>query len=198
MGAVTLSDVWPREDRPLTVKDLERLPNDGNRYELVGGVLEVTPAPGNLHNRAVHRLAMLLEPHRPDDLEVLSGNGVNLAIDHQRIPDVIVVRSEWVDATFFIEQPPLLAIEVASKSTRARDRTIKKREYEAFGIESYWIIEPDMSHPNLTVYELNDTGYDQVCMVAGDEAFHATRPFPITIVPALLVAHGNAWRSGLG
>src|SRR6266545_4028843 len=196
MGAMTLSDVWPREDRPLTVEDLVRLPNDGNRYELVGGVLEVTPAPGNYHNRVVSRMTVLLDRACPDGLEVLTGNGVNLAVDHQRIPDLIVVCSEWVEPTFFIEQPPLLAIEVASKSTRIRDRTIKKREYEAFGIESYWIIEPDMSHPNLTVYELNDTGYDRVAVVAGNEAFHATRPFPITIAPALLVAHGNAWRSG--
>src|SRR5262249_50729202 len=144
MSVMSLSDVWPREDRPLTVDDLVRLPHDGNRYELVDGVLEVTPAPLNGHNRVLHRLDNLLGMRCPAGLEVLPGNGVNLARDHHRIPDLIVVHSEWVESTPFIESPPLLAIEIASNSTRRRDRTVKKREYEAFGIQSYWIIEPDI------------------------------------------------------
>ncbi|HET9139190.1 Uma2 family endonuclease [Actinophytocola sp.] len=197
MSAVTLSDVWPQGDRPLTVDDLHRLPDDGNRYELVDGVLEVSPPPLNNHNLVATRLASMLSMHCPDDLAVLSGNGVNFAQDHLRIPDVIVVRYEWVEPTDFIECPPLLAIEVASKSTRKRDRTVKKREYEAFGIASYWIVEPDHNRPNLTVFELNDTGYDQAALVSGSETFHAERPFPITIVPALLVQSGNAWKAGL-
>src|SRR5882672_4264595 len=131
MSVMTVSDVWP-PDRLLTVDDLLDQPDDGNRYELVHGVLDVTPAPRSTHNRAATRLAVLLSTHCPDGLEVLAGNGVNLAQDHHRIPDVIVVRSEWVPRTAFIEQPPL-AIEVASRSTRYRDRVTKKREYEKFG-----------------------------------------------------------------
>jgi hypothetical protein len=36
-------DVWPHEDRPLTVKDMENMPDDGNRYELDEGMLIVSP-----------------------------------------------------------------------------------------------------------------------------------------------------------
>jgi Uma2 family endonuclease len=198
MRTMSLSDVWPREDRPLTVDDLARLPDDGNRYELVGGVLEVSPPPLNNHNRVANRLAYLLNQRCPAGLEVLPANGVNLARDHQRIPDLIVVRSAWVEQADFIEQPPLLAVEVASKSTRTRDRVTKKREYEAFGVESYWIVEPDCQRPNLTAYELDDVGYNQIAVVSGDGAFEAERPFPVTIVPRLLVESGTAWRSGLG
>src|SRR5690242_10914995 len=102
MSVMSLSDVWPREDRPLTVEDLLRLPDDGNRYELVGGVLEVSPPPLNPHNRVTHRLQVILEDHLPEGLEVLAGSGVNLANDHHRIPDIIVVRSDWVESTPFI------------------------------------------------------------------------------------------------
>lgn len=196
MSAMPLIDVWP-PDRLLTVDDLLDQPDDGNRYELVRGVLDVTPAPRNSHNRAVGRLTILLGMQCPEGLEVLPGNGVNLARDHHRIPDVIVVHSEWIRQSIFIERPPSLAIEVTSRSTRFRDRVTKKREYEKFGIQSYWIVEPD-NHPSLTVFELDKTTYRQVAQVSDDEPFHSTRPFPITIAPALLVADGNAWKAGLG
>ncbi len=45
MGAVT---PLPRS-RPLTRDDLETMPDDGHRYELIDGVLVVTPAPSNVH-----------------------------------------------------------------------------------------------------------------------------------------------------
>jgi hypothetical protein len=42
-------DVWPHEDRPLTVSDMETMPDDGNRYELDEGMLVVSPAPFHNH-----------------------------------------------------------------------------------------------------------------------------------------------------
>lgn len=41
-----------KEPRRWTVPDLERLPNDGNRYEIIDGTLYVTPAPSLTHQRA--------------------------------------------------------------------------------------------------------------------------------------------------
>ena len=35
--------------RPFTVDDLEGMPDDGNRYELIDGMLHVSPAPGWAH-----------------------------------------------------------------------------------------------------------------------------------------------------
>ncbi len=190
----SLDDLWPHEDRPLTVDDLLRQPHDGNRYELVNGILEVTPAPLNNHQRVVSRLQTLLDVTCPDDFEVLSGAGVNLAPNLHRIPDVIVITADLFEPEFHT-RPPVLAIEVASRSTGKRDRTTKKREYAAFGIPSYWIVTPDAEHPSLTAYELRDGKYVQVTLVAGDERFEAAQPFPVTVVPRLLVADGAEWRS---
>ena len=47
---------------PLTVEDLEAMPDDGHRYELVDGTLIVTPAPLALHQRAVLKLAARTRP----------------------------------------------------------------------------------------------------------------------------------------
>jgi Uma2 family endonuclease len=116
---------------------------------------------------------------------VLGPVGVNLAADLHRIPDLVVIREETCESEY-LTRTPVLVVEVASRSTRKRDRTKKFREYEAFGIESYWIVEPE------------STGrYEQVGLAAGEEVFRAARPFPITIVPALLVAPGSAWKADL-
>ena len=44
-------DDVPRS-RPLTRRDLESVPDDGHRYELVDGPFVVTPGPSHLHQRA--------------------------------------------------------------------------------------------------------------------------------------------------
>jgi hypothetical protein len=49
------------EERPFTVDDLDEMPDDGRRYELVDGMLFVSAAPGWLHQHAVHRLSVLLD-----------------------------------------------------------------------------------------------------------------------------------------
>ena len=78
-------------------------------------------------------------------------------------------------------------MEVASPRTRLYDRNRKKDAYEQFGVPSYWIVEPDRDKPELIVFELHDGRYQQVARVAGDEAFEAARPFPVTVIPSALV-----------
>jgi Uma2 family endonuclease len=89
--------------------------------------------------------------------------------------------------TFFQETPPELVVEVASPRTRLYDRSRKKDIYQSFGIPAYWIVEPDRDRPELTVFELRSGAYEQAAHVIGDDEYHATVPFPVTIVPSELV-----------
>jgi Uma2 family endonuclease len=58
--------------------------------------------------------------------------------------------------------------------------------YERFGVPSYWVIDP--LDPSLTVFELVEDGrYQQVAEVKGDNAFEATQPYPVRIVPSELL-----------
>jgi Uma2 family endonuclease len=190
MNAMTAPDVWSGQDRALTVEDMENMPDDEFRYELDDGVLIVSPAPSYLHQRVVLRLAQVLDAVCPPEFEVFIGVGVNINRYQHRVPDLAVVRADALD-TVFVERPPVLAVEVASPRTRLYDRNRKKDVYEKFGVVSYWIVDPDPGRPELTVFELRDGTYQQAARVAGDEAFRAGRPFPVTVTPSALVRAGR-------
>ena len=54
MGTVTIAEAWPRYGERFTIEDLDRMPDDGHRYELLDGTLIVSPAPGLPHRHPGH------------------------------------------------------------------------------------------------------------------------------------------------
>jgi Uma2 family endonuclease len=189
MHAPEVPEAWA-QDRVFTVEDLEDMPDDEFRYELDDGMLIVSPAPSLPHQIAVMRLAVVLNTASPQGLLVVPGPGVNISKFQHRVPDIAVIRTESV-TQMFLAEPPVLAVEVASPRTRIYDRGRKRDVYERFGIRSYWIVDVGPDKPSLTVLELRRGKYAETARVTGDEAFHAARPFPVTIVPADLVATGS-------
>jgi Uma2 family endonuclease len=189
MGVMTVPEVWSGQDRILTVEDMENMPDDEFRYELDDGVLIVSPAPSTLHQPAVTRLAVILSMACPAEFVVLAGVGVNISEFQHRVPDLAVVRADSLE-TVFQETPPELVVEVASPRTQLYDRNRKKDVYRDFGISRYWIIEPDRSHPELTVLELRSDAYEQTAHVTCDEECRAVAPFAVTVVPSTLVTVG--------
>ncbi|HUZ53365.1 MAG TPA: Uma2 family endonuclease [Streptosporangiaceae bacterium] len=177
------------DDRPLTVEDLDLLPDDGNRYELDDGVLVVSPAPAINHQLVLARLTVLLEEARPAEFLVLPGPGVEMSKFQYRIPDLAVVHIDAIDIDGkSVTNPPVLAIEIASPSTAIYDRNRKKEVYAGFGIASYWIVTPSLDKPRLVALELRRGSYREAAEVSGDEVFVAVRPFAVEIVPSALVA----------
>jgi hypothetical protein len=71
MSVVTVPETWPGAGRPFTVAELDRMPDDGHRYELLDGVLIVSPRRTTVHQFVMMRLASLLDNACPDDLCVL-------------------------------------------------------------------------------------------------------------------------------
>jgi Uma2 family endonuclease len=182
------------DDRPLTVDDLDLLPDDGNRYELDDGVLVVSPAPANIHQLVVQRLSVTLAIACPANFLILPGPGLEMSRTQYRIPDLVVLRTyDFVADGKSVTRPPVLVIEVASPSTAIYDRNRKKDVYAGFGIESYWIVRPDLKEPGVIAFELSGDDYRVFAEVTGDNVFRAAKPFACDIVPAALVA--GPWRS---
>src|SRR5438552_13122000 len=113
--------------RRLTRADLEYMPDDGRRYELIDGELIVSAAPGRVHQRAVGRIYRLLDDACPPGSEVLIAPfAIGLAEDTELQPDVLVARRDQLTDKE-LPGPPELAVEVLSPTTRMVDLN-KKRE----------------------------------------------------------------------
>jgi Uma2 family endonuclease len=171
--------------RPLTVADLDAMPDDGHRYELIDGALIVTPAPGLRHQRASIRLAVALHDACPEHLMVLAAPfQVTLSEDTGVQPDILVApRDAFTEKN--LPGAPLLAVEILSPSTRLIDLNLKRASYARAGVPSYWIVDP--VEPRLLVWELSGEEYVEVADVAGDESWTSQRPFAVTVVPPGLV-----------
>jgi Uma2 family endonuclease len=187
MSAVNIAEAWPRPGEPFTVDDLDRMPDDGHRYELIDGMLIVSPAPNLGHQRVSVVLTSLLEQACPEHMVVFADVGVRSARNSALEPDVVVARVSDADGVR-LTRPPLLVAEVLSPYSVLRDLNLKKAAYERFGIPSYWVVDPDLDRPSLRAFELIGGCYTEVAYVAGAEAFHATKPFGVEIVPDRLVA----------
>ena len=64
MVAMTTAEPWPAAGQLFTVDDLERMPDDGRRYELIDGVLVVSPAPRIPHQEVLARHRRKAVPRR--------------------------------------------------------------------------------------------------------------------------------------
>jgi Uma2 family endonuclease len=166
--------------RPLTRADLEHTPDDGHRYELIDGMLLVSPAPRERHQEVVGNLFVELKSSCPRHLKVLLAPfAVALADDTEVQPDIVVApRMQFTEQE--LPGPPLLAVEVLSPSTRRVDLLLKRDRYQAAGIPAYWLVDPE--GPSVTVLELEDGAYVEVACAEGDQSCAVTQPFPVTIV----------------
>jgi Uma2 family endonuclease len=129
-----------------TLDELHRLPDDGNKYELVRGELFVTPPPSDDHETIIAKLARRLDPfveaqqlgfvYRPRSVVRAEGSEVE--------PDLMVRAPkppggrDWDDAPI-----PILVVEVLSGSTRRRDLGAKRDFYRDIGVAEYWVIDPE-------------------------------------------------------
>lgn len=128
-----------------TADMVRALPDDGNRYETVHGELLVTPAPRAAHQYVIGRLHVLLDAYLrryPVGQAFMSPADISWAPDVLVQPDLFVVEAveartlEWKRM-----QTLLLAVEVASPSTRRHDRFTKRRAYQEHGIPVYWVVD---------------------------------------------------------
>lgn len=141
MGMPEMLERW-------TAARVRELPDDGKRYEVVDGVLLVTPAPRLHHQAAVFRLAQILDAY----LRSVGGAYVfispaDVELDTHTLvqPDVFVAPSvadrqprAWTEIAGL-----LLAAEVISPASARADRTTKRRRYQRAAVPEYWIIDLD-------------------------------------------------------
>jgi len=138
----------PAANTSWTVEMLDALPDDLQRYEIIDGVLYVTPAPSDVHQLVAGefyaRLREYLKESRKaraifSPADVRRGDRTRNRVQ----PDVFVVRLlDGIRPAYpYGLGDLLLAIEVESPSNPALDYQVKRPLYLREGVE-YWIANP--------------------------------------------------------
>src|ERR1700745_4114130 len=78
MSVVPIAEAWPAAGRPFTVAELDRMPDDGRRYELLHGELIGSPRPTTLQHVVAGRLSGILSGACPEALCVVPEPAVEL------------------------------------------------------------------------------------------------------------------------
>jgi Uma2 family endonuclease len=154
-----------------TYNSYANLPEDGQRYEIVDGVLlHMTPAPGIPHQNAAQWLFRYLATRIIDtDLGKVFMAPVDVELLPRTVfqPDIVVVLNEglYKITSSHIVGPPDLIIEVASPGTATYDQTTKREAYALAGVTEYWLVDP-VQH-TVEVLSLQNARYQSMGILHG-------------------------------
>ena len=176
--------VNPSKQGKWTYEDYLSLPDNGNHYEIVNGVLYMAPSPTGEHQDAVgriyHYLLMNVEfaalgkvRFAPFDVRLSSTTVVQ--------PDVLIVLNAHKDRIQrrYIQGAPDLVVEIASPSTASLDRREKQDAYARAGVPEYWLVDADAHTVELLTLE--GSVYRSLGVFEGEDTL------PSKIVPVLPV-----------
>jgi Uma2 family endonuclease len=178
------SMTWP--DHLLTLDDWDELPEDASRrFELVDGVLQMSPKPTPAHQRAGMRLAIQLDRQLASPgLECVPD--IDLAIVERfpplvRAPDLVVTTPDALTARpdRLATRDVVLAVEIVSPGSARVDRVAKLAEYAEAGISHYWLVDLG-TRTTIDAFDLDGATYRPV-MTGAVGTVRFTAPAPMTI-----------------
>jgi Uma2 family endonuclease len=170
-----------------TYADYAALPDDGNHYEIIDGVLYMAPAPIPEHENiaALSIAALVIEVEYTDLGRVFGSPDIDVGT-HVVRPDAVVVlntNAGAVEETKLVGSPDLV-VEISSPSTAAYDRDATKGKMHAYahiGVPEYWIADPVTR--SIEVFTLEEGNYISLGTFRGD-ALVPSRVIPTLEIPA--------------
>lgn len=160
----------------VTVADLETMPDDNNRYEVIDGELFVSKSPAVPHQRALRNLIPLFLNHK-DAGEVLPNPGLIFSDLDAVIPDLVFIKRERIKEVISGDRviaAPDLVVEILSPGpdNRRRDRIAKRQLYAKFGVQEYWIV--DLENKSLEIYILRDSRLESTGVLGLSDTIRST------------------------
>jgi len=163
------------KESPITYDMYANMEDDGRRYEISDGVLELmSPAPTPTHQSVVNELQYKFNVSCRNDYIIYSSPiDVILSATEVRQPDLIMIHRSRMDIIGGkgIDGAPDLVIEITSKHSRRRDKVQKRIVYAKYGVPEYWIV--DLSNFTLEQYVLGRDRYDLTEVYAEDETIRS-------------------------
>jgi Uma2 family endonuclease len=137
-------------ERLITLADLESLPDDGKKRDVIDGALYEVNPPKPRHNLLQSRLVRYLGNYvEAKELGVVMPEvGCKLSTTPLLLltPDVVYLANERfssIDLDEYITSSPDIAIEIVSPGNTFQELSDKVREYLAHGSELVWVVYPD-------------------------------------------------------
>jgi Uma2 family endonuclease len=167
----------------------EQLPNDGNRYEVIDGVLYMSTAPSFWHQQVVGLLHEHVGiPLRRSGVALVAMAPIGLIMPGADPvqPDFMIIRSERrgiVAEDGRVRGVPDLIAEVLSPSHPELDTIVKRAAYARAGVPEYWIVRPETR--DVLVYSEPDASLSDFTRVSrfvdDSELVSATLPIQIAV-----------------
>lgn len=152
-----------------TRADLDDFPDDGKRYEIIDGVLFVSPMARARHQRVVGKIARRIDEWVDTHHGVVyPGVNVDLSPNSHLEPDVAWAEGDDDPGVGYDHTPAFIA-EVASRSTRVFDRNEKLARYAATGCREFWIV--DLDRDTIEVFVVSDAEAGAPIAYAPGETF---------------------------
>ncbi len=166
----------------LTVADLDIMPDDGNRYEIIEGELFVSRAPTLTHQSVSGNLFRSVDTYLIQNPigRLWLTPGVIFSESSGVIPDLVFVsheRRNEIASGDRITGAPDLVIEIVSPGAEneRRDRLAKRQLYGKYGVKEYWIV--DFENRTVEVYLLEGRTLKlQSILTAQDEITSSVLP----------------------
>ena len=151
--------------------DLERMPEDGRRYELYDGEVFVVPAPLARHQVTQQNIVQLLDAYAKQTGGFVVDSPIDIVFSDYDVlqPDVVffsAARRHLVDLDRVIRDAPDLCVEVLSPPTAATDRDKKMQMFARYGVNEYWIVDPPSR--TIEIYERVGSDYELRTTASGD------------------------------
>ena len=132
------------KEQPVTYEVYAEMPDDGNRYEIFDGVLEMmSPGPSTVHQGVSGKLYLLTQSCASEYVIYMAPLDIILNRTNVLQPDLVMIRRDRLDIVTMrgIEGTPDLVVEVLSPGSRRRDKVRKAAIYARHGVSEYWIID---------------------------------------------------------
>ncbi|WP_320773597.1 Uma2 family endonuclease [Streptomyces sp. CRN 30] len=176
---------WPRPpEGGWTADDLDELPNLPPHTELIDGSLVFVSPQTNFHALAIRLLDNALLAQAPEGLKVMPQMTVRLDGRNRPEPDVLVFQADAYQGpgqTWYGPEDVVIAVEVVSKESEARDREVKPRKYAQAKIPHYWRVEQNDGLPVVYAYELDPATKSYGLLGIFHNRLKLTVPFPVDI-----------------
>jgi Uma2 family endonuclease len=158
----------------MTVDDLDAMPEDGNRYEVIEGELFVSRAPGLPHQIVSANIFGCFWNYLATNPigRIIATPGLILSQYSGVIPDLVFythARGDEIIANDRLNAAPEIVIEILSYGSEnvSRDRVAKRQLYEKHNVNEYWIV--DSENRSVEIYRLANQALELSAMLRNDD-----------------------------